>query len=874
MNKTKGEPSDAGKGKKSAKRGFFAAFFVGAWHLLCKACQGYARLYRGRAWWVKLLIAFLSLVVLICLFILAVIFNFLWLFGKSPSAKEIMHPKTEEASLIYSADGKTLGKFFNQNRQSVSFDSISNNFFQALISTEDERFYSHNGVDFAGTASAVKDAARGRARGASTITQQLVKNMFNIRNSKKYGTGPVGKLPGMRIVIMKTKEIAIALQLEMFNEKDSILRMYANTVDFGSNAYGIRTAAKTYFGKSPSQLKVEESAVLVGLLKATSTYNPRINPERSLQRRNVVLDNLYAHRKEMAERFGHAAINTKFELDSLKALPIQLNFSVESAYDGTALYFRQAVADEIETLSKYDRINTSYDADGVIDPYTDGLKIFTTLDSRMQRYAEEAVREQMKNVQQSFDNHWRGMGDPWRDAKGNIIPGFIEKIATTTDSYKRLAARFPDAPDSVNYYLNKPHDVKLFDYDGGHTEFISTMDSIRYMVHFMHAGFVAMEPSTGHVKAYVGDIDFKTWKYDKVKAMRQPGSTFKLFVYATAMKQGWTPSDARLTDSYIRMEVRGKTPDRKRDTTTIWQPHNANGHFSNANIPLSSAFAQSVNTIAVKLGQEVGIDNVIRTAEDMGIESTLENIPSLPLGSSDVNLFELVNAYSTVANQGKHVEPTLITKIVDREGHVIYEANPKETTALDATAAFYMQKLLEAGVRMGGGTSQTLGASMYLGGFNGKLDFGGKTGTSNNHSDAWFVGVTPALVGGAWVGGEYRSIHFRTGKLGQGSRTALPIFGLFMKKVLDDPELQARYLQLYPPPPAGIDESTYKGGYYAVPAAASDSLDDEFLDEGLIGEDGLPITGGDVNGGAGSGDAEEREAMPRQAENSADELFD
>lgn len=774
----------------------------------------YVNLYRGRKWWFRSLVALLSLIALIVCYVLAVMCNFLWLFGKSPSAHDIMHPENPEASVIYSADGKVLGKFFDENRQSVSYDSINTAFFQALISTEDERFYQHHGIDFKGLGAAVKDATMGHARGASTITQQLVKNMFRIRSNTSYGTGLVGKIPGMRIVIMKTKEMTIAVQLEMFNEKDSILTMYANTVDFGSNAYGIKTAAKTYFNKTPAELKVEEAAVLVGLLKATSTYNPRINPKRSLQRRNIVLDNLYSHRKEMAKHFGKACIETKEQLDSLKRLPIELNFSVESAYDGSALYFRQAVADYVKEHCPQ------------LDPYTDGLKIYTTLDSRMQRYAEEAVTQQMKNVQQNFDAHWRGLGDPWRDENGNIIPGFIERIASTTDVYKKLEARFPDRPDSVAYYMNQPHPVKVFDYNGGHTEHMSTMDSIRYMVKFMHTGFVAMEPATGEVKAYVGDIDFDTWKYDKVKAMRQPGSTFKLFVYATAMKQGWTPSDTRLKDSYIRMEVY----DRRRDTTTIWQPHNANGTFTNANLPLRSAFAQSVNTIAVKLGQEVGIPKVIETAHDMGIQSPLDNTPSLPLGSSDVNLLELVNAYATVANDGLHVDPVLVTKIVDRNGNVVYEANPVRTQALDYRAAFYMQKMLEAGVRDGGGTSQALGSAMYMGKFNGRVDFGGKTGTSNNHSDAWFVGVTPALVGGAWVGGEYRSIHFRSGRLGQGSRTALPIFGLFMNRVLNDPALAPKYLKKYAPPKEEIDPATYERTYYAAPRHDTTLRDSVTLD--------------------------------------------
>mgnify|MGYP001025820576 FL=1 len=811
--------SDKPQHKGFLKRFFSLFSFIG--HCICKFVCWYLRLYKGRCWWFKILIFFVSLIVSLFLYVVAVMFNFLWLFGKSPSAHDIMHPKNPEASVIYSADGKVIGKFFDENRQSVSYKDINSTFFQALISTEDERFYEHRGIDFKGLIGAAKDAVGGHARGASTISQQLVKNMFRIRTSTEYGTGLVGKIPGMRILIMKTKEMVIAVQLEMSNEKDSILTMYANTVDFGSNAFGIKTAAKTYFNKTPAELRVEEAAVLVGLLKATSTYNPRINPQQSQRRRNVVLDNIYNHRHDLAKKFGKAAIETREQLDSLKKLPIELNFNVETAYDGQALYFRQAVADYIKENSPN------------LDPYTDGLKIYTTLDSRMQRYAEAAVVEQMKKVQDSFDAHWRGLGEPWRDESGQLIPDFIEKIARETDVYKKLKARFPDAPDSVDYYMNQPHEVKLFDYDGGHTEQISTMDSIRYMVKFMHTGFVAMEPGNGHVKVYVGDVDFKTWKYDKVRSMRQPGSTFKLFVYATAMKQGWTPSDARLKDAYIRMEVY----DGKRDTTTIWQPHNANGRFSNANLPLRSAFAQSVNTIAVKLGQEVGIGNVIETAQEMGILSPLSNTPSLALGSSDVNLLEMVNAYATVANGGVHVPPVLVEKIIDREGKVVYEAAPSRTPALDERAAFFMQKLLEAGVRDGGGTSQALGSAMYMGRFNGRIDFGGKTGTSNNHSDAWFIGVTPALVGGAWVGGEYRSIHFRSGRLGQGSRTALPIFGLFMNKLLNDPLFAPRYLKLYGKAPQGVTPAMY--GYTYVPREEPDSLSaDSIL---LLEEDGQPI---------------------------------
>ena len=816
---------------------------------LAAAWRWYKGQFTGRPWWRKTLAAIVSFFAFTLLYAVAVTCNLFWLFGKSPSISEIRNPKTAMASEMYSADGKLLGKFFNENRSPVPYDSINSVFFQALISTEDERFYDHHGVDVQGLFAALKDATQGRARGASTISQQLVKNMFRVRT--QYSTGLLGKVPGLSILIMKSKEMIIATELELLCTKNEILEMYANTVDFGSNAFGIKTAAKTYFNTTPSHLKPEEAAVLVGLLKATSAYNPKINPKNSLKRRNTVLDNMYAHRKELAEHFPNVAIASKEVCEALKDKPIKLNFSVENAYQGTALYFREAVKDYVREHCPD------------LDLDRDGLKIYTTLDSRMQRYAEEAVDEQMQNVQRSFDNHWRGLGDPWRDAKGNVIPNFIEDIARRSDAYKMLVARYPNNPDSVRHYMNKPHRVKLFSYgEKGRAKYeeMSTMDSIRYMVKYMHTGFVAMEPQTGYVRAYVGDIDFKTWKYDKVQAMRQPGSTFKLFVYATAMKQGWTPADARITDSYIRMEVY----DPAQGKNTIWQPHNANGHFSNANIPLRAAFAQSVNTIAVKLGQEVGIDNVIQTAHDMGITSKLENAPALALGSNDVTLFEMVNAYASVANDGMHVSPVLVTKIVDADGRTVYEAKHEERRALPYRAAFYMQKLLEAGVRDGGGTSQTLGGSAYLGRYGNQLDFGGKTGTSNNHSDAWFIGVTPGLVGGAWVGGEYRSIHFRSGRLGQGSRTALPIFGLFMKKVLEDESLKEKYMLKYSAPKEDIEPSTYQG-YFAPPAEEADSLS---ADSTLVGDD-LMGTGADPAAGQPAGNAAEA-----ADENAANNLFE
>ena len=759
----------------------------------------YKSQYKGRPWYRKLLAGILTFFTLVFLYCFCVITNFLWLFGASPSLNEIMHPKPAMASEIYSADGKLLGKYFEENRSLVDYDAISPVFFDALVSTEDERFYKHHGIDYVGIFAAAKDAAMGHPRGASTITQQLVKNIFKMRTG--YGTGLIGKIPGMHMLVVKSKEMILAVGLELFYSKQEILTMYANTVDFGSNAYGIKTAAQTYFNTSPKKLKTEEAAVLVGLLKATSAYNPRINPKNSLNRRNTVLENMQNNGKLTAQA-----------CDSIKKLPIKLQFRPEKNTDGEALYFRRAVVDYIRSVNPD------------IDVYRDGLKIYTTLDSRMQKYAEEALREQMHNVQKTFNAHWRGLGDPWRDETGAVIPNFVEDVAKRTDAYKRLAALFPDEPDSVNYYMNLPHKVKLFDYeDGTREEEMSTMDSIRYMLHFMHAGFVAMEPHTGHVKAWVGDIDYETWKYDKVKSMRQPGSTFKLFVYATALQQGHVPSDC-VRDEYLRIKVY----DAQKKDSVYWQPHNANGHFSNARIPLRSAFAQSINTVAVKLGLECGIENVIQTAHDMGIISPLDTIPSLSLGASDVNLLELVDAYACAANYGIRINPVLVTKIVDSEGNTIYEAKPEEYRAVSEETAFYLQKLFEAGARDAGGTSQSLGASRFLGSYNGKIDFGGKTGTSNAHSDAWFVGVTPHLVGGAWVGGEYRSIHFRTGRLGQGSKTALPIFGLFMNKVLSDENLANRYLVRYQGM-GYINPSDYNASYYVPDSLDVDSISTDTL---------------------------------------------
>ena len=811
------------------------------WRKIRNFWPWYKHLYYGRAWYTKTLIGIVSFFAFILIYLGAVDINFLWLFGKSPGYfSGILNPPTNQASELYSADGKLIGKYFNENRTPVKYNQINPDFFKALIDTEDERYYKRPrgmAVDVVGIFASMKDAIlRHDGRGASTISQQLAKNMFRVRS--QYSTGLLGKIPGLKILIVKSKEWIIATKLETVYNKRDIITMYANTVDFGNNAYGIKTAARTYFGTTPDSLSTQDCAVLVGMLKATTMYNPKTNPENSKKRRNVVLYNMCSH--------GDLSKNA---CDSLQQLPIVLHFKVEENYDGQAMYFREAIADYLAPWAE----ENGYDL------YTSGLKIYTTLDTRMQKYAEAAAMKQMKKVQENFNNHWSIYRNqdknwlrqaPWRDENGNEIPGFIDQIAQRQPFYKALQAKFPNNPDSITYYYKQwVHPVKVFDYDKGTiVKNMTSEDSIKYMVTFMHCAMVAMEPQTGAVKAWVGDIDFKSWKYDKVTAERQPGSTFKLFVYTEAMNQGLTPCDKR-RDEYISMQVF----DKKKKEMVTWTPGNANGTFSGDSMPLKSAFAKSINSVAVRLGQEMGIKRIIATAEAMGIKSPLDDEPSLALGSSDVNLLELTNAYCTVANNGMHHDPVLVTRIEDKDGNVVYEDKGQSEQVIPYKSAFLMQQLLMAGTHEPGGTSNSLLSREYAGGWS-DTDFGGKTGTSNNHSDAWFECVTPNLVVGAWVGGEYRSIHFRTGALGQGSRTALPITGYFMNAVLKDPTFKKYHGHFKKPTEDdGITSDMYTCQSYVAPVRRDTTRRDStriITDEEVeLDENGEPII--DDNGNVG-----------------------
>ncbi|MBQ9100287.1 MAG: transglycosylase domain-containing protein [Paludibacteraceae bacterium] len=721
---------------------------------------------------IKIGIGFASIILGLYLFIIAINHNFLGLFGNSPTKEQLENPINMEASEIYSDDGMLIGKYFIENRSSVDLENISQAFIQTLIETEDKRFYEHNGVDFKGLFGAFKDALLGNARGASTITQQLVKNLFKTRT--EYSNGLFCKIPGIRTFIIKVKEWKGAMTLEEIYSKEEILEMYVNTVYFGNHSYGIKAAAKSYFNQSADKLNFQQSATLVGILKATTYYNPIRNPENSKKRRNDILVNLH----------NEGLINEE-TCDSLCQLPIELQLNNTSDNRGIALYFREAVFNEMQ----------SWCEENGKDLYRDGLKIYTTIDSRMQKYAEEAVKSQMKIVQNNFNLHW-GDKNPWRDENQNELKGFIEDRIKKSPEYKLLSERYNGNTDSIMAVLNRPHRTKVIDYQTGMKDTImSTIDSLKYTLRFLHCGFVVMEPQTGKVKAWVGDVDFNYWQYDKVVAKRQPGSTFKLFIYTEAIRKGLCSCDTRV-DSAINWSIK------EEDEIKIWMPQNANRTFSDEEITLKSAFARSINSVAVQLTREYSPDSIVQLAQSMGIKSNLRPIPSIGLGAEDVSLLEMVTAYSTIVDEGEKHTPILVTRIEDRNGNILYENHGESEKVLDCETAFIMRDMLQEGLRDEHGTSQRLKKYPIFK----NTEYGGKTGTSSNYSDAWYMGISPKLVGGVWVGGEYRSIHFRDGAHGQGSQTALPIFGDFMSRVMRDKNL-AHYQGLFGEPKQEISKT-------------------------------------------------------------------
>ena len=694
------------------------------------------------------------------LFVWMLSINFLGLFGSLPDFKALENPDSELASELYSTDGILLGTYFRENRSPVTFDELSPNLVNALIATEDVRFEDHSGIDMTAMLRVfVKSILLGQdAGGGSTLSQQTAKNLFKTRNDDNQGL--LSSIPGLRMLIVKTKESIVATQLEKSYTKNEILTLYLNTSEFGSNAYGIKTAAKTFFKKSPADLNVQESAVLVGLFKAPTYYSPVFNPENSLRRRNTVLGQMYRN-----------DLLTETEYDSITQLPIELDYSVSNQNQGLATYFREVVKAD---LIKWTKENLKSDG-SAYDLYGDGLRIYTTIDSRMQRYAEESVDEHMRTLQATFFKEM-GTRDPWVDGNNQIIPNFIEDQVKRTEAYRLLKQRYGNDMDSIEFRLNEKKKMKVFSWEKGEIDtLMSTMDSMRYYKKFLQTGFMSMDPHTGHIKAWVGGMDHKYFKFDHVKqGKRQPGSTFKPFVYAAAIENGYSPCYT-VVDQPVEVYIPGQP---------AWSPSNADGKFSYANMTIRHAMAESINSVTAYMMKKLSPKIIVETARRLGITSDLEEVPALALGVNDVSIFEMVGAFGTFVNKGEHTTPYYIDRIEDKNGNVIQQFTPKKRPAMSEEHAYLMTYMLRGGFEERGGTSQGVPYTIREGN-----ELGGKTGTTQNASDGWYMGLSKDLVSGTWVGGDDRAIHFRSWTAGQGSKTARPIWVKYMTKVYADKSL-------------------------------------------------------------------------------------
>jgi len=689
------------------------------------------------------------LIIVIC----AVEINFLGLFGYSPTKKDIKFPSLSVASEVYTADSVLIGRYYNENRTPVQFKDIPKNVVNALVATEDIRFYKHSGVDFYSTLSSIVSTAKGDKRGASTITQQLAKNLYRTRYNKSQGY--IKHIPIIRTLVSKFKEWLTAYKIESNYSKNDILTMYLNTVPFGNNSFGINTAAKHYFNKSLNSINLQEGALLIGMLKATSTYNPIKNPEKAFERRNVVLNQM-----------GKYGFLKSVELQSALSQPILLDIGSDSNKSDGDSYLRTAVA---KWLSKWCEDND-------YNLYEDGLKIYTTIDSKLQKYAEEAVQEQMKILQRRFNNSW-GNEEPWRDSEGNLIDNFIGKAVEKLVWYPALVKKYNGNVDSIQAYLKKPKKMKVFSWDGDNDVVFSTLDSLAYYAKILNTGMMTLDPFTSKIKVWVGGDNFKYFQYDHVnQAKRQAGSTFKPFAYLAALESGMNPCD-KFIDKPITIKYKIG------DKEEIWEPKNSSYSFSNREMSLRLAMARSVNSITAQITDSIGWDKVVEAAHRCGIESPLQSVPSVSLGSSDVSVFEMVKAYSTFSNKGIKTDPILVEKIYNIDNKLITDFKPVKEQALTEEMAWLMLYMLRGGMEEPGGTSQALW-EWDLWKKNNQI--GGKTGTSSDYVDGWYMGVTKDLVTGVWVGADDRSIHFKTTETGEGSKTALPIFAKFMEKVYKD----------------------------------------------------------------------------------------
>ncbi|MGJ8759467.1 MAG: penicillin-binding protein 1A [Polaribacter sp.] len=679
--------------------------------------------------------------------------------GKLPTFEELENPENNLATEIISSDGKTLGKYATENRTPIKFTDLPDNLIKALVATEDERFFEHSGIDFKGTARAILKPGSG---GASTITQQLAKMLFTGRASRNI----------FLRVGQKVKEWVVATKLERQYTKNEILTMYLNKYDFINQAVGIRSAARIYFGKEPKELEVQESAMLVGMLKNASLFNPLRRAERVKNRRDVVL-----------KQMNRSEFISEQEKDSLQALDLGLDIHKEGHSDGSATYFRTYLQ---KYLRKWVEENPKPNGEEY-NIFRDGLKIYVTIDSRMQKYAEEAIEEHMSNLQSYFfTEQKRNKTAPFYDIKESEINRILERAKKNSDRYKRLKIA-----GKSNKYIDEVFKTKtemsVFSWKGDIDTIMSPMDSVRYYKYFLRAGLLSIEPQSGHIKAWVGGVNNKHFKYDAVaQQKRQVGSTFKPFVYAAAINQlKLSPCDEFPNIPYT-------IPKGKYGIPKAWTPENASKKYGGM-LSLKDGLAGSVNTMSARLIDMVGPENVVRLAKSAGIESDIPANPSIALGAVDLSLLEMVSAYATFANQGLRVAPMILTRIEDKNGTVLEEFTPETKEVLSEESAYVVLDLLKGVTQSGSGVRLRLPwkKADYITGHPYKFTnpIAGKTGTTQNQSDGWFMGIVPNLATGVWTGGEDRATHFAGIAKGQGATMALPSWALYMQKVYADETL-------------------------------------------------------------------------------------
>ena len=689
-------------------------------------------------------------------------------FGEMPDFRQLENPKTNFASEIISSDNEVLGKYyFNDNRTPIKYEDINTKTVEALIATEDERFYSHPGIDLKATLRAIVFLnTRG---GASTISQQLARQLFVGVRSRNI----------IQAVGQKIKEWVIAVELEKQYTKEEIITMYLNIYDFGYYGDGIKSASNIYFSKEPIDLKIEESAMLIGMLQNSSLYDPLRRPEITKNRRDLVLMQM-AKNKYISEN----------EKDSLQKIPLELNYTPQSHRQGLATYFRSYLRGFMK-----DWTDNNLKADGSkYNLYSDGLKIYTTINSKMQKYAEESVTEHMKNLQKEFfiQNDTLSTA-PFRDLDEDEEESIMKRTMRRSERWRKARLSGKSA-DEIEEIFNVPTEMSIFSWEGDIDTVMAPIDSIRYYKHFLQAGMMSMNPKNGHVMAWVGGINYRNFQYDHVmQSKRQIGSTFKPFLYATAIDQlKLSPCDM-LPDAIHCIEpYKYGNPD-------PWCPTNSSDKYGGMRT-LSNALANSKNTISAQLIDRVGPRPVADLARNLGVSSNIPNVPAIALGTPDLSVYEMVGAYGAFANKGIYVKPIMVTKIEDRNGKIVFQSTPETKDVLSEESSYVTLKLLEGVTKFGSGArlrhdipedERNYVYKNVVTGYPYKFDnaIAGKTGTTQNQSDGWFIGMVPNLVTGVWVGGEDRSIHFEEIAFGQGATMSLPIWGLFMKKCYEDEEL-------------------------------------------------------------------------------------